>query len=452
MQALQAQTTEAHKKFLETQSEAGRSLQRMMESIRQISEVALGIAPQHPHLPDTIASPTRSETGSASTDSLPLETEIQTELSTDARRRRQAQKAPPSLPDAPRNEPQQRVHAPLPAAGQAGEAETNAAPDTQAPSRALAKARYYTLSAISPGIPYRCSTCTWISNQTWVSTPSNGLKFCRPSKKNCPILPAISPEIMGSLKTLAQIVDALDGTSPSIGVEHDPADKTSQDPDPVRHPPEDTTVHVRTLMIEIVSDLTGYPARHAGSGHGYRGGSGHRLHQAGRNTFHPRRPTAGAPPGDAGHHGRPEDPRTDMRLPDITFRQNRYWASTRQSGLLTPAPVDSDTGKDPSPRPASCAFSDIERHSVTVKNRPLSQVNLKPYRPTNAYTLSVGFSGLGKALVDTFAAHDIQASHMPFSKVSSILDGSHDISNAAGLVILPDSHPGDDQADDTYSQ
>ncbi|MBW2513071.1 MAG: acyltransferase domain-containing protein, partial [Deltaproteobacteria bacterium] len=43
MQALQAQTTEAHKLFLETQSEAGRSLQRMIESIQQLSEASLCI-------------------------------------------------------------------------------------------------------------------------------------------------------------------------------------------------------------------------------------------------------------------------------------------------------------------------------------------------------------------------------------------------------------------------
>ncbi|MFC1811818.1 type I polyketide synthase, partial [Thermodesulfobacteriota bacterium] len=43
MQALQMQTAEAHKKFLETQTEAGRTLQNMMDSTRHLAEVSLGI-------------------------------------------------------------------------------------------------------------------------------------------------------------------------------------------------------------------------------------------------------------------------------------------------------------------------------------------------------------------------------------------------------------------------
>ena len=43
MQALQARTAEAHQKFLETQAEAGRSLQRMMESTQRLAEATLGL-------------------------------------------------------------------------------------------------------------------------------------------------------------------------------------------------------------------------------------------------------------------------------------------------------------------------------------------------------------------------------------------------------------------------
>ena len=43
MQALQMQTAEAHKKFLETQAEAGRALQNMMDSTRHLAEASLGI-------------------------------------------------------------------------------------------------------------------------------------------------------------------------------------------------------------------------------------------------------------------------------------------------------------------------------------------------------------------------------------------------------------------------
>ncbi|MEW6673551.1 MAG: SDR family NAD(P)-dependent oxidoreductase [Thermodesulfobacteriota bacterium] len=43
IQALQARTAEAHQKFLETQAEASRALQKMMDSTRRLTEAALGI-------------------------------------------------------------------------------------------------------------------------------------------------------------------------------------------------------------------------------------------------------------------------------------------------------------------------------------------------------------------------------------------------------------------------
>jgi acyl transferase domain-containing protein len=43
MQALQLQTAETHKKFLETQSEASRMLQNMMENTRRMAEASLGL-------------------------------------------------------------------------------------------------------------------------------------------------------------------------------------------------------------------------------------------------------------------------------------------------------------------------------------------------------------------------------------------------------------------------
>jgi hypothetical protein len=51
MQTLQMQTAETHKKFLETQSEAGRMLQQMMANIQRLAETTLGVT--HDSLPET---------------------------------------------------------------------------------------------------------------------------------------------------------------------------------------------------------------------------------------------------------------------------------------------------------------------------------------------------------------------------------------------------------------
>ena len=64
MQALHERTAEAHRKFLETQSEASRSLQEMMESTRRIAAASLGQLDGNAALPDIpvqpdLAQPTR---------------------------------------------------------------------------------------------------------------------------------------------------------------------------------------------------------------------------------------------------------------------------------------------------------------------------------------------------------------------------------------------------------
>ncbi len=266
-------------------------------------------------------------------------------------------------------------------------------------------------------------------------------------EEKLPHLPAISPDIMGGLKTLAQIVDALGGTSPSIGVEHDPADKTSQDPDPVRHPPEDTTVHVRMLMIEIVSELTGYPADMLGLDMDIESDLG--IDSIKRveilSTLEDRLP------------GLPQVTPEVMGSLKTLGQISDYLTSGSDKNDLgehatdrPAAPAPSTATPEKTPQPAGELASDIERHSVSVTNRPLSQVDYQTLPADKRIYVIGSASGLGKALVDTFAAHDIQAFQLPFSKVSSVLDDTHDISDAAGLVILPDSHPGDDQADDTY--
>ena len=45
MQALQAQTAQAHQKFLESQTEAGRTLQEMMKHTQRLAEIAFGHQP-----------------------------------------------------------------------------------------------------------------------------------------------------------------------------------------------------------------------------------------------------------------------------------------------------------------------------------------------------------------------------------------------------------------------
>ena len=56
MQHLQSQTAAAHQKFLETQTEANRSLQQMMQHTQRLAEQSLGIdsEPRQPASPSPV--------------------------------------------------------------------------------------------------------------------------------------------------------------------------------------------------------------------------------------------------------------------------------------------------------------------------------------------------------------------------------------------------------------
>ena len=71
MQALHKVTAEAHQKFLETQAEASRTLQVMMEKTEQLAEAALGLEPRPQFHRETMASQPVSETRPAPEETQP---------------------------------------------------------------------------------------------------------------------------------------------------------------------------------------------------------------------------------------------------------------------------------------------------------------------------------------------------------------------------------------------
>jgi acyl transferase domain-containing protein/NAD(P)-dependent dehydrogenase (short-subunit alcohol dehydrogenase family) len=396
MQALQAQTTEAHKKFLETQSEAGRSLQRMMESIQQISEASMGIVRKHALTPEALGSLNRSETLSASTESPPLETEI--------------------------------------------------IPDTQSSHAYSIESTLLHIVSHLTGYPMEMLDMNMDIESDLGIDSIKRVEILSTLEEKLPSLPAISPDIMGSLKTLAQIVDALGGTSEPVPVENAGTAKGSLDLGKVKHHSDQ---NVRTVMIEIVSDLTGYPPDMLALDMDIEADLG--IDSIKRveilSTLEDRLP------------GLPQV------TPDImsslkTLGQICDYLTSSAAGIdmavpSTERPLShvqsaTTTAKALPPDPAISPFSAIQRHRVAIRNRPLSQITFETM-PADKRVYIIGeSSGLGEALVDKFTAHDIQTSHMPVSALPDILNGSHDISNAAGLVILPDPHDGDDQTGDTY--
>ncbi len=471
MQALQTQTTEAHKKFLETQSEAGRSLQRMMESIQQISEASMGIVRKHAPAPETLDFPNQRETGAPSPEStttrgtggldfpqiggkdkgdgtspqvqvrnrvpstrfveqsMLLETEAPSHLAMSHSGGRQQQSASPVLSD---NRDQ----------------ETATQAVLNLPSHPDIKSTLLQIVSDLTGYPMEMlGTDMDIESDLGIDSIKR-VEILSTLEEKLPNLPAISPEVMGSLKTLAQIVDALGGTPETTPVGNAYTAKDSQDLGKVMHPTDEHTETVQTAMIDIVSDLTGYPPDMLGLDMDIEADLG--IDSIKRveilSTLEDRLP--GLPQVTPDIMGSLKTlGQICNYLTSSSGGTDAAVHSTKRSSDHPQSVVASE--KNPSTDFETSSFSGIERHKVTLKNKPLTGIKFETI-PADRHVSIIGdFSRLGKALVDAFAAHGIQASHLPSSGIPDILNGSHNISNTAGLVILPDSHNADDQADDT---
>ena len=472
MQALQAQTTEAHKKFLETQSEAGRSLQRMMESIQQISEASLGIFREQPLAPETSVSLNQGETGAAPSEatttretggldfppngkykgdgtspqvqvrnrmpstrfveqSIPPETETQTDLTVTGNTDGQRHASSPAL-----------LESPDPAST------TEIVPQTQSQAHSIQSTLLQIVSDLT-GYPMEMLGADMDMESDLGIDSIKRVEILSTLEETLPGLPTISPEIMGSLKTLAQIVDALGGTSEAhpVGNTHTP--ESSQDPGQIEQPSDENTDNVRRTMIQIVSELTGYPTDMLGLDMDIEADLG--IDSIKRveilSTLEDRLP--GLPQVTPDIMGSLKT--LGQICTYLTSGAEKTDMATQETAR-PPRPVQSaETFEKPSsPDYGVSSFSDIERHRVTIKNRPLSRVTLETI-PADRHVYIIGDSShLGQALVDTFTAHGIQASHRPLSEIDDILNGSSDISNAGGLIILEGSHDADDRADDTY--
>lgn len=433
MQALQAQTTEAHKKFLETQSEAGRSLQRMMESIQQISEASMGIVRKHAPIPETLGFQRQNEFNVPSPESMPLETEAPDHSAVSGKSGGRQQSPPPVVLDKLDQE-----------------TATETVPDTRTLPDDIEDTLLHIVSELT-GYPMEMLGADMDIESDLGIDSIKRVEILSTLEEKLPNLPVISPDVMGSLKTLAQIVDALGETPETAAVENATTAKDSQDPGKMLHPSAENTENVRTVLIDIVSDLTGYPPDMLGLDMDIEADLG--IDSIKRveilSTLEDRLPGLAQVTPDIMGGLKTLGQICDYLTSSSGGTVTAVHSGERSSGHLRPADKTEET---PIPDVEVSSFSTIERHKVTIKKSPPPSTKFETIPSDRQVSIIGDFARLGEALVHAFANHDIQASYIPSSGIPDILNGSHTISNTAGLVIIPDSHNSDDPADDTASK
>ena len=234
IQSLQQQTAQAHQKFLDTQAQASRTLQEMIKSTRMVlgstvgvpmpaaAEVQAPIVGQEPISPQ----PPAMETRFASTASI-------------------AATGDPAVT----SEPTEPYYSP------AAEQPSTAASPNAMPSHgagAISSAMIDIVSELT-GYPADMLGLDMDIEADLGIDSIKRVEILSAMEERMPHLPQVTPDMVGTLKTLGQICDFLSSEDPSANIAAAP-------PAIAEKPTAGDSRLVQKTMLSIVSELTGYPA------------------------------------------------------------------------------------------------------------------------------------------------------------------------------------------------
>ncbi len=224
MQALQAQTADTHKKFLETQTEATRSLQAMLERTRQLTESAFGLGPAQwppahfaaePHKVVRVQPSAVSSAPRAVSQPVPVQVVVPAPT--------------PPMAEKPK---------PRPAA---------ATPEIeQALMQVVSELTGYPVEMLSADMD--------IEADLGIDSIKR-VEILSAFEEKMPDLPAVAPEDLASLKTLGQIIAHVAG---SLSVQAVTASAAAPAVPPATQP-ACSKADIEQALMQVVSELTGYP-------------------------------------------------------------------------------------------------------------------------------------------------------------------------------------------------
>ncbi len=206
MQALQTQTARTHEKFLESQTQASRTLQEMMQSTRRLAEAAMGVP---------------SAASATSTVEKPAD--------------------PPVAPPPPAPAPE---------------------PEAATPTDAALEAALLDVVSELTGYPAEMLNMEMDIEADLGIDSIKRVEILSTMEERIPDLPQVSPEIMGTLRTLGEVAAHLVGApaagGPSSAGPAPTAPKADHGTAPPSSPARDDDL--REALLDVVSELTGYPA------------------------------------------------------------------------------------------------------------------------------------------------------------------------------------------------
>lgn len=250
MQDLQRQTTEAHKLFLQTQTEASRTLRQMLAHTQSL----MGLAPQ----PDA-ATQHHTDSGIASTQNVgndqvdrtaPPHTQAQ--RIDDIAEDNHFQSVPATLPEPP--------NIPVPEKDPLAQPLSATAATKSKNDLSQATIQQHLLAVVAELTGYPEETLALdmhIESDLGIDSIKR-VEILSTLEERLPLLPPIAPETMGSIQTLGQIVDYLDTAGKDEIASQPFANNAGAAIEPGPAQVTDNRSIEKTLL-SVVSDLTGYP-------------------------------------------------------------------------------------------------------------------------------------------------------------------------------------------------
>ncbi len=250
MQSLQFQTAETHKLFLQTQTEASKTLQKMMDHTRRIAEASLGISITTPEVRDQWPERQESEVGIQGPEARGREPEIEVKRQKIDDRRQTAVDngfSPSSDSRQPATDSPQTADLNL------HPMETPARSSEPAGNNPGIEACLLEVVSHLTGYPVEMLALDMDIEADLGIDSIKRVEILATLEEKMPGLPAIPPDTLGTLKTLGQITAFLCEQGDTAHKLRNPIAL------PLSHPAPQPDQTVETCLLEVVSHLTGYP-------------------------------------------------------------------------------------------------------------------------------------------------------------------------------------------------
>jgi acyl transferase domain-containing protein/NAD(P)-dependent dehydrogenase (short-subunit alcohol dehydrogenase family) len=243
MQALQKQTAETHQKFLETQTQATKTLQHMMESTQRLVERSLGVHPDRivTHEPSERFEEELSNTQKISTSFNQTHNDLKAPVEERILQTHSDEAVKSDLTKSQYNAAVFKAPDPKPAAK-----------DLTSPDKDQKNIESLLLNTVSQltGYPVEMLALDMDIEADLGIDSIKRVEILSALEEKMPHLPAVSPDVMGTLKTLGQIVEYLSETPEDTAVSSDTKDV---EPAAAGHK------KIEGSLLDTVSRLTGYP-------------------------------------------------------------------------------------------------------------------------------------------------------------------------------------------------